>query len=1191
MNSRSSLFALPALTCLLLAIALLIPAAPVCARLSVDPGSLEFDLPLEVAGRATFAITNGGAGAVQYTITGGGAEGYQATYYRNQAGASPQFGDVVLRRIDREINFDWGNGSPDQAVPADYFGTRWEGSFVAQQAGRHALRTNTDDGVRLYVDDQRVIDDWVDHGPTDRDWAGDLQAGTHRLRMEFYENGGGAVARLYWMPPGAGQYAVMPGRIGAQWLAVQPDAGNIAGRGQVVITVNIVTRGLVANRDYDDTLRIASNDRDTPLILLPLAVHVGPWQPGAVVADPDHVFRALQAGARSDVQVTLSSVGGGNYEFQTRIDGENGGWLTLNPANGLIAPGADMNVTLTLSAAGRQNGVYSLALVLLGNDQANPETVIPVTMAIGVPFGSVIGQVIDERSRQPVAGAHVGLLGHGFQSVTDGEGRFDFGQVPVLRYRLWATAADYLRYQSAEFVVQEGQQSELTALLLHGEFLPDPARIEVSIAPDDTIDFPLTIRNQGNGPLTWTAERVFPEQNQIAPWTRRLRFDVAGGDINDTRISGVEFTGDNFVVTGGNMGRGRGLVYVFDHEGRYVRSFPQFLDGTAWGMRDLAWDEELLWGADGRRVYGFDTEGNLATDFDGPVNPGRAVAFEPGRGLLWLSDVTTDIYGIDRQGNLVERVRNPGVRRFGLAWYENDPDGCKLYMFSSDAEHDIAIQKMNPATREVRFVTDLPGLEADRAGGLAITGLWDPYSFVVVGLVQSDVDAVAVWQLASRTDWLAVTPDHGTVAAGAASEVTVRFASRGLPPEQRFEAALRFRHDGLDGQALIPVQMNVTGAGGMTQRFVPLVMGWNLVSVNVSPEQHEDFGAVVRPLVEAGSLILAKDWLGNFYWPARQFNRIDGWDGRRSYWLKLSARSDLRVTGEVIGWNTPIPLQAGWNSVSYLPRQPIEATAALAGLGDNLIIARDGNGRFCLPAYGYSDIGRMREGAGYQVRVREEADLVYRLGGRAASPVERYTAADLSWLESLPPTSAMHHLIVKSSLPSGSRLEARTADGALSGRGVVGEDGWAGITLRGDDPATASLEGFAPDQEPRLRLADAEGDLDLTLLDGSLNWSDGGWGLAALEGDAAPAEFRLSSAYPNPFNGRLRVSFSLAQSGPASLRAFDLTGREVGVLAGGRQAAGEHRAAWDAGSLPSGVYILRLASASRTRTTKVVLVR
>jgi len=70
------------------------------------------------------------------------------------------------------------------------------------------------------------------------------------------------------------------------------------------------------------------------------------------------------------------------------------------------------------------------------------------------------------------------------------------------------------------------------------------------------------------------------------------------------------------------------------------------------------------------------------------------------------------------------------------------------------------------------------------------------------------------------------------------------------------------------------------------------------------------------------------------------------------------------------------------------------------------------------------------------------------------------------------------------------------------------------------------------------------------------------------------------------------VEFALENSGRAVLKAYDLSGREIDCLITGQQfGAGIHRVPWQADDLPSGVYLLRLATDDRTQIRKVVLVK
>ena len=135
----------------------------------------------------------------------GSGTGLQARYFAN---ADLQ-GTAVLSRVEAP-NFDWGSGSPGAAVPADFFSARWSGEVQAIEAGNHQFRTNSDDGVRVWVNGTLVIDNWTPHGPTlDTSAAITLAAGQRvSIVVEFQEYTGGAVLQLSWLRPGAGWAAV-----------------------------------------------------------------------------------------------------------------------------------------------------------------------------------------------------------------------------------------------------------------------------------------------------------------------------------------------------------------------------------------------------------------------------------------------------------------------------------------------------------------------------------------------------------------------------------------------------------------------------------------------------------------------------------------------------------------------------------------------------------------------------------------------------------------------------------------------------------------------------------------------------------------------------------------------------------------------------------------------------------------------
>ena len=115
-------------------------------------------------------------------------------------------GTPALVRDDgnASLSFDWGSGSPGGScgLGADSFSARWTRT-VSFPSGTHRFNVTSDDGVRLYLDGALKLDKWFDQGPTTYTVDLPLTAGNHTLTLEYYENAGGAVAKLSWQLLGA----------------------------------------------------------------------------------------------------------------------------------------------------------------------------------------------------------------------------------------------------------------------------------------------------------------------------------------------------------------------------------------------------------------------------------------------------------------------------------------------------------------------------------------------------------------------------------------------------------------------------------------------------------------------------------------------------------------------------------------------------------------------------------------------------------------------------------------------------------------------------------------------------------------------------------------------------------------------------------------------------------------------------
>ncbi|MEX0621393.1 MAG: PA14 domain-containing protein [Candidatus Woykebacteria bacterium] len=95
----------------------------------------------------------------------------------------------TFTRSDANVNFDWGLGSPTGSIGADTFMARWTKTEDISQAGNYTFTLRSDDGSRLYIDGNLLIDAWYNQsGATTHTATVFLSSGDHDIKIEYYEN-------------------------------------------------------------------------------------------------------------------------------------------------------------------------------------------------------------------------------------------------------------------------------------------------------------------------------------------------------------------------------------------------------------------------------------------------------------------------------------------------------------------------------------------------------------------------------------------------------------------------------------------------------------------------------------------------------------------------------------------------------------------------------------------------------------------------------------------------------------------------------------------------------------------------------------------------------------------------------------------------------------------------------------------
>lgn len=153
--------------------------------------------------------TGGGGGGG----TGGGGVGFvnwKGEYFNNVTLS----GAPALVRDDRNLNFDWGVGSPDPRIFADYFSVRWTKTYETIP-GLYKFSAESDDGLRIWVNGELIFNNWQDQAAGFRTGEYWSNGGPAKVVVEYYEAVGGAKAKLSFLqvPGGFDPNQGIPGTV------------------------------------------------------------------------------------------------------------------------------------------------------------------------------------------------------------------------------------------------------------------------------------------------------------------------------------------------------------------------------------------------------------------------------------------------------------------------------------------------------------------------------------------------------------------------------------------------------------------------------------------------------------------------------------------------------------------------------------------------------------------------------------------------------------------------------------------------------------------------------------------------------------------------------------------------------------------------------------------------------------------
>ncbi|HEX3132769.1 MAG TPA: alkaline phosphatase family protein [Planctomycetota bacterium] len=177
--------------------------------------------------------------AVLLTVTAtpvvGSGTGLSGAYFDGQNLTGP-----VVLRTDPAVDFTWAaTAAPISGIAAGTYSVRWSGRVQAPLSQAYTFLVTADDGVRLWVNGQKLVDQWNDHGPTEYSGTITLTAGSYYdLVLEYYQAGGGARIALAWAGAATPKQLIpmqqlYPSGVSAPWSALDLGTGTLTGGGYV----------------------------------------------------------------------------------------------------------------------------------------------------------------------------------------------------------------------------------------------------------------------------------------------------------------------------------------------------------------------------------------------------------------------------------------------------------------------------------------------------------------------------------------------------------------------------------------------------------------------------------------------------------------------------------------------------------------------------------------------------------------------------------------------------------------------------------------------------------------------------------------------------------------------------------------------------------------------------------------------
>lgn len=434
-------------------------------------------------------------------------------------------------------------------------------------------------------------------------------------------------------------------------------------------------------------------------------------------------------------------------------------------------------------------------------------------------YALIKGYVRREGDNLPVQGAIVRATRGGWTS-TNNEGFFRIqAAIANTPQQVEVTKSGYNNGISEQFNIAANDSFEVIVTLRQPQAVIDVEEFSDSLDAGELAVHHFNLRNPGTGQLSVTTHIVEHNEGDLLQ-TNLLALDrddpeemgdrllsiPVTGMTGDSRILGVAFDNENFIISGGNSGGEINAFYRFDGIGEFIDRLNQPV-ADLWGLHDLAWNQGRLFGCVGEWIVEMNRQGQETERIDSPIIPARGFAVSPD-GDFWVTGENQPILWLSPDGETRQSFRH-SLNIYGLAWHPADPDGCPLWIAATDNVAGISICKMDTSSGRIYPVWQIEGEDGDHPGGIEITNHWNDRLWCLTAVIQNQAgDRVEVFDIGKNLSWVEVSPSSALIEANQSREFTVEINS-GLLAGGDYSADVLIEHNANGGELSIPVNVYV----------------------------------------------------------------------------------------------------------------------------------------------------------------------------------------------------------------------------------------------------------------------------------------------------------------------------------------------------------------------------------------------